>query len=132
RCAWHTNPTSSRTSRRSLRFLGRRAGARPVPLGPRRPSEPDRPTTYTRVAVRAEVTELHRMPAVLVHQRGAAVDVTGSPCGQRTHHEPEVAPSLRQLVGGARGMVGVERPPDEPVLLHHLEALGEDVRRDAG
>jgi len=78
----------------------------------------------------AEILDLHRMPALGVHQRGLPVDVARAPRRERAHDDPQLAPLVGQGVLRAGRMVGVEPACDERVLLHKLEAVREDVGRD--
>src|SRR5262249_6942614 len=65
-------------------------------------------------------------------EAGAFVHVTRRPGREGADHRAELASLVGQLVLRPRGMVGVEAPAHEAVLLHELEPLGEDVGREAG
>src|SRR5215470_15610829 len=65
-------------------------------------------------------------------EASAFVHVTRPPGGEGADHRAELASFVGQLVLRPRGMVGIEAPAHEAVLLHELEPLGEDVGREAG
>src|SRR5262245_66583140 len=72
------------------------------------------------------------MPALGVHEGRLPVDVSRAPRGECPHYHPELAALVGQDVLGPRRMLGVEAPRHQRMLLHELEAIGEDVGRNTG
>ena len=68
------------------------------------------------------------MAALGVDQRRLPMDVPRAPRRQRPHYHPELLPLVGQDVLGPRRMVRVEPACHEPVLIHQLEPIREDVR----
>ena len=94
--------------------------------------EADRAAGHPARAVPAEVLQLHGMSASIVDERARPIQVPPAPARQRADHDPQLAAALGQLVAGAGRVIGVEVARHQPVLLHQLEPVGQDVRRDAG
>src|SRR5216117_2344576 len=60
------------------------------------------------------------------------MDVSRAPRRQRADHDAQLPSLVGQCVLGPRGMLRVEPARDQPVLLHQLEAPGQQGGRDAG
>src|SRR5262245_37892384 len=71
------------------------------------------------------------MAAALVDEGVLAVHVSRAPLGEGADDHAELPTLVREVVFRPRRMLGVELAGDEPLLLHQLEPLGEQVRRDA-
>jgi len=84
------------------------------------------------LTVRAVLLQLYRVSARGVPRTRARAHERPSPYRQRSHDEPEPAPAFGERVLGARRTLGIELAGDESLALHSPEAIGKQLRRDAG
>src|SRR5262249_62071386 len=82
--------------------------------------------------VGAEVAEPNLLPRISMDEAGAFVHVTRPPGREGADHRAELASLVGQLVLRPRGMVGVEAPAHDALLLPELEPLREDAGREGG
>src|SRR5262245_11752885 len=84
------------------------------------------------VTVRAVLLQLYRMPACRVPRARSRTHERPAPDGERTHHETEPTPAVGEPVRGARRPLRVELARHQPLTFHSPQAVGQQLRRDAG
>ena len=88
--------------------------------------------TDTLFTARAVLLQLYRMSADCVPRTRPRTNELPAPHRQRSDDETEPAPAVSQRVGSARRALRVERARHQSLALHSAQAVGKQLRRDAG
>lgn len=81
---------------------------------------------------RAVLLQLYRVSARRVPRARSRTHERPAPHRQRAHHETEPTPAVGERVRGARRVLRVERARHKSLTLHSPQAVGKQLRRDAG
>ena len=84
------------------------------------------------VTVRTILLKLYRVSARRVPRARSRTHERPAPDRQRTHHETEPTSAVGERVRGARRPLRVQLARHQPLTFHSPQAVGEQLRRDAG